>query len=118
MDKEDLILLGRSELKYIDANGIEYCVNIEMIVNDEYDFVLFSDSLQFYGDYLKKHDSNNIIYEETYDNNKKCYLGTIEYKSEFNSNISKEENENIIKRIIELSLEKKNIKIKVHEYKN
>jgi hypothetical protein len=105
---EQLILLGRSELKYIDSNGIEYCVNIEMIVNDEYDFVLFPDSLQFYEDYFKKHNSNNVIYTETYDKNKRTCYRTLKYINEFDSNIPKERQENIIQRIIELAVKYKN----------
>jgi hypothetical protein len=117
MADEKLILLGRSELKYIDSDEKEYCVNIEMIVNNEYDFVLFPDSLQLYENYFKKHDSNNIIYTETYDKNKKNRFGTLKYINEYDSNISKKMQEYIIQRIIKLGLKEKNIKIKIHEQK-
>jgi hypothetical protein len=115
MVDEKLILLGKSELKYIDSNGTEYCVNIEMIVNDEYDFVLYPDSLQFYENYFKKHNSNNIIYTETYDKNKKSRSGKLKYINEYNSNIPPKMQEYIIKKIIEFGIIEKNIKI--HEYK-
>jgi hypothetical protein len=39
---------------------------------------------------LKEKQSDNIIYNETYDKNKKCYIGKIEYRNKYPSNISDE----------------------------
>ena len=43
-----------------------------------YDFVIYSDSIQFYEDYLKEYHSDNIILDNEYDSNiskdKKQYI--------------------------------------------
>jgi hypothetical protein len=111
-NKEDVIILGRSGMKYIDISGIEYFINSEMVINEEYDFVLYSNSIMFYGDYLKKHDPDNIILNETYNKKLKQYTGIFGYKNEFHSEISKEKIEQVINKVKELCL-RKNIKIKI-----
>ena len=108
---EKLEILGRSGLKYTDEYGVEYHLNSEMIVNEQYDIVVFSDDIHFYSDYLKKYQDDNLNYTETYDKNKKYYIGLLEFKNEYNSNISKGKIEHIIKRIIVLG-ENRKMKIK------
>ena len=75
------IILGRSGLKYIDENGIEYFIDSEMIIDKKYDFVLFSNTIKLFEDYLKEGNSENKIV----------------------SNITKEKQNIILKRIVELS---------------
>ena len=98
-----LIFLGRCGIKYIDDLGIEYYIDGEMIIDKDYDFVVWSDTIQFYDDYLMEHKSENIIYEEKYDKNKKCIIGKFEYINKYPSNISTEKRNTILKRIKELS---------------
>jgi len=78
---EQIIILGRSGLKYIDENGIEYFIDSEMIIDKKYDFVLFSNTIKLFEDYLKEGNSENKIV----------------------SNITKEKQNIILKRIVELS---------------
>jgi hypothetical protein len=59
-----------------------------MIVNDNYHFVLWTDSIEYFENYLKGKQSDNKILNETYDENKKCYIGKIEYRNKYPSNIS------------------------------
>jgi hypothetical protein len=73
--KDKIELLGRAGLKYIDEIGVEYFIDSEIIVNENYHFVLWSDSVEYFENYLKEKQSDNIIYNETYDKNKKCYMG-------------------------------------------
>ncbi|MDR0998809.1 MAG: hypothetical protein LBL70_07060 [Treponema sp.] len=100
--KDKLIILGRAGLKYIDEFEIEYFIDSEMVVSDDYDFAVFSDSIQFYEDYQKWKQPENIIYKET----------SIEFINEYSSNIPDEKIKEILNRIIELSKEKR-IKIKI-----
>ena len=58
---EKLIILGRAGLKYIDESGIEYFIDSEMIIHKKYDFVLFSDTIKLFEDYLKEENSENKI---------------------------------------------------------
>jgi hypothetical protein len=44
--EDKLIILGRSVTKYIDNLGIEYYLNGEMIVDKDYYFVVWSDTIQ------------------------------------------------------------------------
>jgi hypothetical protein len=69
--KDKIELLGRAGLKYIDEFGVEYFIDSEMIVNENYHFVLWSDSIEFFENYLKENQSDNISYDEVYDKNKK-----------------------------------------------
>jgi hypothetical protein len=111
-NKDKIELLGRAGLKYIDEFGVEYFIDSEMVVNANYHFVLWSDSIELFENYLKEKQPGNIIYTETYDKNKKCYIGKSEYKNKYYSNIPDDKKKQIINRIIELSNEK-NIKLKV-----
>jgi hypothetical protein len=110
--KDKIELLGRSGLKYIDEFGIEYFIDTEMVVNENYHFVLWSDSIEYFENYLKEKQPGKIIYSRTFDKNKKCYIEKIEYKNKYPSNIPDEKKRQILDRIIELSNER-NMKMKI-----
>jgi hypothetical protein len=109
---DTLIIAGRSGMKFIDKNMKEYYINSEMVISDEYDFVIFSESIKYYDDYEKEIDTNNIEYYEEYDDKKGYRIGKIKYKNKFDSNISKREKQIILKKIIELS-EQEHIKMEI-----
>jgi len=112
-DMEDkLIILGRAGFKYIDENKIEYFINSEMIIDKNYDFAVWSDSIEFYENHLKRIHSDNIIYSETYDKKSKCYNGKLEYKNKYPSNISEGKKKHIIERITALSY-KQGVKLEI-----
>jgi hypothetical protein len=92
--KENLIILGRIALKYIDEIVVEYIIDGEMVVSDNYDYVIFSDTIQFYEDYIKEKQPDNIIDRKNYDKNR------------YSSNISEVKAQEIINRIKELSKKK------------
>ena len=112
MLKDSIEIMGRYGIKYTDEKGIEYFLDSEMIVSDLYDFALFSDCILLFKDYLKRSSSDNISFYETYNPDKKCYVGEVKYKKDFDSNISKEKKEKIINRVIKLGNEK-NMRIEV-----
>jgi hypothetical protein len=92
-NKDKIELLGRAGLKYIDEFVMEYFIDSEMVVNEKYHFVIWSDSIEYFENYLKEKQSDNIIYyNETYDRNKKGHIGKIEYKNTYPSNIPDEKN--------------------------
>ena len=113
--KDNLQILGRTGFKYTDEFGVEYFIDSEMIVDKEYDFVVWSNSVQLYEDYKKQTQSDNIILTEKYDENKKCFVGKIEYKNKFVSNISKEEKKLIIKKVADLCKEHLKIRLDIEE---
>jgi len=110
---DTLIISGRSGMKYIDKNGKEYYVGSEMLsFGGEYDFVVYSNLIKYYNDYEKEYNPNNIELYEEYDEEKGYGTGKIKFKERFDSNISIEEMEFILKRVVELSIQG-NIKIEI-----
>ncbi|MDR1487693.1 MAG: hypothetical protein LBT62_06880, partial [Deltaproteobacteria bacterium] len=103
IDKDKIELLGRAGLKYIDEFGVEYFIDTEIVVNENHHFVLWSDSIELFENYLKEKQSGNIIFTKTYDKIKKCSIGKIEYKTKYYSNIPDDKKRQILNRIIELS---------------
>jgi hypothetical protein len=109
---DTLIISGRTGMKFIDKNMKEYYINSEMTVSDNYDFVIFPESIKYYDDYEKEINPNNIEYCEEYDEKTSYGIGKIKYKSKFDSNISKREKEIVLERIVELS-KQEHIKIEI-----
>jgi hypothetical protein len=64
LDKEEVKLLGRCGIKYIDKYGTEYFIDGEMVVNINYDFALYS--VELYEEYINKYDSS-VSKEKTYE---------------------------------------------------
>ena len=107
-NKESLIILGRAGFKYVDEFGTEYFIDSEMIIDENYHFVIYSDSIQLYEDYLKESHSDNIILNEDRNHN----FISIEYIRKYDSNISKDKKRYILNRVIDLGKER-NIRIKL-----
>ena len=104
---ESLRVLGRCGLKYTDKFGTEYFVNGEMIVSNEYDYVMWTDSIMYWEEYIKKHNPENIEYTESFDEKSDTYLGQLTYKKDFNSNLSNSKKQEIADRIRMLSIRNK-----------
>jgi hypothetical protein len=110
---DSLIILSRDKMKYINEFGIEYYINIEMVISDLYDLVIYPQSIKYYKDYLQESQSDNVVYIEHYDEKRKCYIGKVNYKQKFVSNISDSKKNEIINQIKELC-SKDGINIKVN----
>jgi hypothetical protein len=102
-----LIIVNRGEMKYVDEYNNEFHIGCEMLVNSEYDFVIYTGSIKFYEDYVEEKKPENRVYTEYYDENTKSYIGELVYKKKRNLNISPENKIIVINRVVELLAQKK-----------
>ena len=102
--KENLIILGRCGLKYTDELGAEYFVDGEMIVSNEYDYVMWTDSIMCWEDHIQQSNPENIGYTERYDKKTDTSLGQVTYKKDFREKLSHSKKQEIAERIRKLTL--------------
>jgi hypothetical protein len=110
--KESLTILGRCGLKYTDEFGTEYFVDGEMIVDSKYDYVMFTDSIEYWKNYIQRSNPQNIEYTECFDKKSGVLEGEISYKNDFKSNLSNSKKREIADRIRILSL-RDNFKLEI-----
>ena len=111
-NKESLRVLGRCGLKYTDELGTEYFVDGEMIVSNEYDYVMWTDSIMYWEDHIQQSNPENIEYTEHYEKKSETYLGQLTYKKDFRGKLSNSKKQEIAERIRMLSL-RDNFKLEI-----
>lgn len=109
---ESLKVLGRSGLKYTDEFGVEYFIVGEMIVSNEYDYVMWMDSIMYWKDYVRQSNPENIEYSESFDEKSDSYIGKLTYKKDFDSNLSNSKKQQIADRIRIISV-RDNFKLEI-----
>ena len=77
---ESLRVLGRCGLKYTDELGTKYFIDGEMIISNEYDFVMWTDRIMYWEDHIKQSNPENIEYTEFFDKKSDTYQGRLTYK--------------------------------------
>ena len=111
-NSESLRVLDRCGLKYTDKFGTEYFVDGKMIVNGEYDYVMWTNSIMYWEEHIKQHNSENIEYTESFDEKSDSYIIQLTYKKDFNSNLSNSKKQEIADRIRMLSV-RDNFKLEI-----
>lgn len=109
---ESLRILGRCGLKYTDELGTEYFVDGEMVVSNEYDYVMWADSIMYWEDHLKQSNPENIEYTEFFNEESDIYLGQLTCKKDFDSNLSNSKKQEIAEKIKMLSV-RNNFKLEI-----
>ena len=83
-----------------------------MIISNEYDFVMWTDTIMYWEDHIKQSNHANIEYTEFFDEKSDTYQGRLTYKKNYNSNLSNSKKQEIANKIKMLSVQN-NFKLEI-----